>query len=123
MNKKHLLNDEWEFSLNKKCKPTVDNIKPGVWYKASVPGTVHTDLLNNKLIPDPFYSDNERKLQWIGEMEWDYRKTFDLPKSFDLTKPIYIKFDGVDTIANVFFNGEKIGSTQNMFCSYEFDVT
>ena len=24
------------------------------WYPASVPGEVHTDLLNNKLIPDPF---------------------------------------------------------------------
>jgi len=123
MNNKYLLHDEWEFSLNKKCKPVVDNIKPGVWYKASVPGTVHTDLLNNKLIPDPFYSDNERNLQWIGEMDWDYRKTFKLPKSFDLSKPVYIKFDGVDTIADLFLNGEKIGSTQNMFCSYEFEVS
>jgi len=123
MNKKYLLHDEWEFSLSKKNKPVADNLKPAVWYKASVPGTVHTDLINNKLIPDPFYSDNERNLQWIGDMEWEYRKIFDFPKSFDSTKPIYIKFDGVDTIADVFLNGEKIGSTQNMFCSYEFDVS
>ncbi len=123
MNNKYLLHDDWEFSLNKKNKPGVDNIKTGVWYKASVPGTVHTDLLNNNLIPDPFYADNERSLQWIGEMDWDYRKSFELPKSFDPSKPIYIKFDGLDTIADVFLNGVKVGSTQNMFCSYEFDIT
>ena len=35
------------------------------WNTATVPGEVHTDLLNNKLIPDPFYRDNEKKLQWI----------------------------------------------------------
>src|SRR5674476_710941 len=73
VNKLMLLNDNWEFSLNKKCRPPVSNLKPGTWYKASVPGTIHTDLINNKLIPDPFYSDNEKRLQWIGEMDWDYR--------------------------------------------------
>ncbi len=37
------------------------------WYRASVPGCVHTDLLNNKLVEDPFYRDNEKKLQWMIE--------------------------------------------------------
>ncbi|GAA6766539.1 hypothetical protein AAFH68_24810 [Flavobacterium sp. CGRL1] len=31
------------------------------WYSASVPGEIHTDLLNSKLIPDPFYRDSEKK--------------------------------------------------------------
>ena len=46
------------------------------WYSASVPGCVHTDLLNNKLIDDPFYRDNEKKLQWIGKTDWEYQTTF-----------------------------------------------
>ena len=37
------------------------------WYAAIVPGSVHTDLLNNKLIDDPFFRDNEQRLQWIGK--------------------------------------------------------
>src|SRR5207244_12280997 len=49
------------------------------WYPASVPGCVHTDLLNNKLIDDPFYRDNEKKLQWIGKTDWEYRTTFNVP--------------------------------------------
>ena len=45
-------------------------------YKATVPGCVHTDLLNNDLINDPFYRDNESTLQWIGEKDWVYSNTF-----------------------------------------------
>ena len=49
------------------------------WRKATVPGSVHTDLLANELIEDPFYRDNEPKLQWIGKADWEYRTTFDAP--------------------------------------------
>ena len=37
------------------------------WYEATVPGTVHTDLMNNKLIDDPFYRLNERGVQWVDK--------------------------------------------------------
>ena len=39
------------------------------WMNATVPGTVHTDLFQNGVIPDPFFSDNEKKLQWIDTCE------------------------------------------------------
>src|ERR1035437_10060059 len=123
VNKIILLHDNWEFSLNKKYSPPVNNIKPGNWYKAVVPGTIHTDLIYNKLIPDPFYSDNEKHLQWIGEMDWDYKTSFSLPKSIDLSRPVYIKFDGIDTIAEIFLSGKNIGAASNMFCSYEFEIS
>src|ERR1043165_9400724 len=48
------------------------------WYKATVPGCVHTDLLANKLIDDPFYRDNEKKQQWIDKKDWEYQTTFDV---------------------------------------------
>ena len=47
-------------------------------YKANVPGTVHTDLLKNNLIPDPFLEDNEAKLQWIENENWVYESSFSL---------------------------------------------
>ena len=47
-----------------------------IWYNAEVPGCVHTDLLENGLIEDPFYGRNEKSLQWIGEKDWEYRKIF-----------------------------------------------
>ena len=47
------------------------------WLPATVPGDVHLDLLANKKIPDPFYRDNEAKLQWIENESWEYRLKFD----------------------------------------------
>src|ERR1035438_6876183 len=47
------------------------------WLPATVPGDVHLDLLANKKIPDPFFRDNESKLQWIENESWEYRLNFD----------------------------------------------
>ncbi len=46
------------------------------WHKATVPGTVHTDLMDDGLIPDPFVGFNEDSLQWIENEDWIYRTTF-----------------------------------------------
>lgn len=47
-----------------------------IWYPATVPGSVHTDLYGNKLIPHPFVKDNELQLQWISETGWEYQTRF-----------------------------------------------
>ena len=46
---------------------------------ATVPGCVHTDLLDAGLIPDPYLDDNERALAWIGRTDWVYETTFVAP--------------------------------------------
>ena len=38
---------------------------------ATVPGTVHTDLLALKRIPDPYIDLNEKAVQWIEERNWE----------------------------------------------------
>src|SRR5258707_6400942 len=85
------------------------------WYPASVPGCVHTDLLSNKLIDDPFYRDNEKKLQWIGKTVWEYQTTFNVPPDILARDNIDLVFEGLDTYANVFLNDEPLISTDNMF--------
>ena len=46
------------------------------WLPASVPGGVHTDLLALDRIPDPFVGDNEKRVQWVAEADWEYRYQF-----------------------------------------------
>ena len=92
------------------------------WYPASVPGCVHTDLLNNKLIDDPFYRDNEKKLQWIGKTDWEYRTTFNITAEVLARKRVELVFEGLDTYANVFLNDEPLISTANMFRSWRVDA-
>ena len=51
------------------------------WFPANVPGTVHTDLLANHLIENPFYGTNEKDLQWIENENWNYKTSFTISKS------------------------------------------
>ena len=106
------LNSNWQFyhPIDKK------------WYKATVPGTIHTDLLYNKLIPDPYYRDNESKLQWIDKADWEYKTVFNIaPKTF-AKKIIELVFDGLDTYADVYLNGKLILQADNMFRGWTVDV-
>jgi beta-mannosidase len=92
------------------------------WYPASVPGCVHTDLLNNKLIDDPFYRDNEKKLQWIGKTDWEYQTTLNVTAEMLARKNLELVFEGLDTYANVFLNDEPLISTDNMFRTWRVDA-
>ncbi|PZF80804.1 glycoside hydrolase family 2 protein [Jiangella anatolica] len=88
---------------------------------ATVPGTVHTDLLAAGLIDDPYVDDNELRQAWIGGADWTYR-----------CRPVWrhdgsdrqeLAFDGLDTVAAVVLNGTTVGATRNMHRRYRFDVT
>ena len=89
---------------------------------AAVPGDITSDLLNAGLIPDPLYGEN---LKTLGSLfESDYTYECEISVSEDLLSYAYIALDfgGIDTISEVFLNGKKLGSTENMFLAYSFDV-
>lgn len=92
------------------------------WLGATVPGCVHTDLLANKKIEDPFYRDNEKNLQWIGKTDWEYQTTFNVSAETLKRQNIEIVFQGLDTYANVFLNDTVILSADNMFRTWRIDV-
>jgi beta-mannosidase len=94
----------------------------GEWRKASVPGSVQTDLLANKLIEDPFYRDDEPKLQWIGKTDWEYRTTFDVPASTLRQRHVELVFDGLDTYATVYLNERPVLEADNMFRTWRVDA-
>ena len=90
--------------------------------KATVPGCIHTDLLAAKLIPDPFYRDNEKQLMWIGEKDWIYTKEFTIPKRLLRYDAVILQCEGLDTLAQVRLNDTTVGRTDNMFRRWEFDI-
>ena len=71
---------------------------------ATVLGDVHLDLLANKKIPDPFYRDNESKLQWIQDESWEYRLSFDVAPAVMSRANVDLVFDGLDAVAQVYLN-------------------
>ncbi len=73
-----------------------------MWYEATVPGCVHTDLLNNSIIEDPYYRLNERDVQWVDKKDWEYSTTFKIDKNTLDKDVVELDFKGLDTYANVF---------------------
>ena len=92
------------------------------WYNATVPGCVHTDLLANKLIGDPFYRDNEKNQQWIGRKDWEYRTTFTVTPQTLAQENVELVFEGLDTYAEVFLNEQPVLKADNMFRTWRLDV-
>ncbi len=124
MKERFYLNGEWKLKLGDEYSTvTPKEIKKKKWIDAEVPGSVHTDLLNNKLIDEPFYSNNEIKLGWIAESDWIYKTFFDFPFEPHGFSPVKLVFEGLDTISKIFLNGTRIGESKNMFLKYEFDVS
>ena len=93
-----------------------------MWYDATVPGCVHTDLIANKLIPDPFYRENEKKLQWIDKCSWEYATEFIVEKPVLDNENIELNFKGLDTYADVYLNDKLILTADNMFIDWRVDV-
>ena len=94
-----------------------------VWTDAKVPGTVTNDLFVQNRIPDPFVGDNAIKMQWISETDWEYETTFAVTDSL-FNKPHHqLQFDGVDTYADVYLNGQLVLQTDNAFRRWNVDVS
>ncbi len=105
------LDTGWQFrAIGNVDKPSLTE-----WHPAQVPGVVHTDLLHERLIPDPFDRDNEFHLQWIGLTDWEYQTTFQVDSPALNHQHVDLVFDGLDTFADVYLNDQAILSTDNMF--------
>jgi beta-mannosidase len=111
------IEDGWEFHEHNPSKPELAQ-----WRGAKVPGLIHTDLLTHKLIPDPFYRDNEKKVQWISDSEWEYRRTISTDQDLLKHKHVDLVFEGLNTLADVSINGKPILHADNMFREWRVDI-
>ena len=106
------LNNGWEFSQASK----------GEWLPATVPGTVHQDLIDNNKLINPFFGMNEEKVQWVEKEDWQYKTTFVLTKEQLSRQAALLNFEGLDTYADIYLNGSLLERTDNMFVGYEIPV-
>jgi beta-mannosidase len=105
------LDHGWQF---RQISSTPQDAESG-WLPAAVPGDVHLDLLANKVIPDPFFRDNESKLQWIENASWEYRDTFEVPAALLARSNVDLVFEGLDAAAQVYVNGKQVLNADDSF--------
>ena len=109
---------------SKKCIPliknwTLSNSENSISLQIDSPTTVFEALIHHKIIPDPFYGQNEQTLQWVSEDEWTYKTTFDLTQEMLSYHNLVLIFHGLDTFAEVSLNGKIVLETENMHRRYE----
>lgn len=96
------LNDGWELE-----GPVEGNPLEGV----VLPAQVHDVLLANKIIVNPNIT-GHNKDRWIGEGVWVYRKSFWIEEG---ESEYNIRFEGIDTFADILLNGDKIGRNESAY--------
>lgn len=114
---RQFLNDNWHVSF---VHPIT---KQNYTIEATVPGNIELDLQRANLISNPIPQIAENAERWIDITDWTYEKEFDysgLPS--EMIKAI-LSFEGIDTAAEIYLNGDKIYECANMFIEHTIDVT
>ncbi|MBT3345575.1 MAG: glycoside hydrolase family 2 protein [Gemmatimonadetes bacterium] len=88
-----------------------------------IPGDVHSALLTAGEIDDPYWGTNELDLQHLHAEDFTLSRSVEVTQEFLSAPAVYIHFDSIDTVGEVFVNGTKVGSSDNMFARCRFDVT
>ena len=117
------LNGIWQFkAINRYRTLPTGKRHSTAWMNGTVPGTVHTDLMANNVIPDPFYRMNENAVQWVDSQQWLYKRAFTVPRSLLKEDSVQLVAGGLDTYASIRINGTKVAETSNMFIEHRFEV-
>ncbi|MGA3159822.1 MAG: sugar-binding domain-containing protein [Terracidiphilus sp.] len=102
-----------------------EGFNAGGWYKATVPGTVLTTLVNNHVYPEPLYGENNRPdiiPESLARTSYWYRSLIDIPKSYK-GQHIWLNFDGINYSAVIWVNGKQVGVLRGAFIRGVFDIS
>lgn len=106
------LNDNWKMHRSDQQE----------WMEATVPGSVYGDLLRGGKMEDPFWKDNEDVALKLMDYDYEYRTGFTCGEELLASDEVILRFEGLDTIADITLNGVKLGHVENMHRTWEYSV-
>src|SRR5580700_6986656 len=110
-------NPDWKFIKADPTNAQSPNFNDKKWTTVSTPHTYNdTDTFDNFALPGLRGETN----QWGGRT-W-YRKTFTAPKDW-IGKKIYIEFDAIRQVGEIYLNGHLLGTAKNGFIPFGLDLT
>lgn len=121
--------DNWRFSYAENRRVNAENISPKTSEEATaifdsfpavVPGNFELDLMREKLLPDLYYGTNALLAQKLENLHLYYYTKFSYARDIDTDD--FLVFGGIDTFADIYIDGNKIGFTENMLHSHEFSL-
>lgn len=108
------------YSLNGQWNMT--RVATGDEYIVNIPSDNYTQLLELGVIPDPYYKDNEKLVEWVGREDWSYEKAFILTENDLNNRKILLVCKALDTLCEIYINNRLIGKGENAQLKYEFDI-
>ena len=100
-----------------------DKVMTDDWYNATVPGTVLRTLVDQGVYPDPYYGLNNLSIpEDLCRKDWWYRCSFDLSEEMLAKESLELLFNGINYKADIWFNGQKLGSIAGAFIRGRFDI-
>lgn len=94
----------------------------GDWLDAVVPGSVYSNLLVKGLMPDPYYRENQYAVRDLSLDDYEFERDFDVPETLLASQRIFLRFDGIDTLAQITLNGTVLGRVDNMHRVWEYEA-
>ena len=107
------LNGEWRISRD----GVIDNLK------INIPDSLYGALMDAGKLADPHYRENQYETRELSDGEYLFERSFDSMPGLEICDKIYLRFHGIDTLADIELNGVSVGKAENMHRTYEFDVT
>ncbi|MDR2374703.1 MAG: hypothetical protein LBD77_11575 [Bifidobacteriaceae bacterium] len=101
--------------------PGPNNAHP--WLPAQVPGEVHADLIAAGIIGHPYQGCNEEAAAWVADQTWWYRASLPSSGEVDAAERIRLVFAGIDTVADIYLDGQLVAHHENMFRPCVVDLT
>ena len=96
---------------------------PEDYIDAEVPGSVYGTLLEKGMMPDPYYRDNELDALKLMENDFEYVTEVDVDGSLLEADGLLLRFEGLDTLADIYWNGEYLGHACNMYRTWEYELS
>ncbi|XP_045208111.2 beta-mannosidase-like isoform X1 [Mercenaria mercenaria] len=100
----------------------VSNSNKSITIPGVVPGSMYTALIANNTIGDPYYRKNDQLYRWIGQDDWTYTRTFTLTSDILQYRAVVLVCEGLDTVSTVIVNNKTVGTSDNMFVRYVYDI-
>jgi len=91
------------------------------WIDASVPGSIYRDLMNAGIIENIYFDVNSLNAEWVAGRWWTYRCSFSVTED-QLSKPLILRFGGIDYSAQIYVNGKKVGRHEGMYIPFEAKI-
>jgi len=91
-------------------------------HTARVPGDVHLDMIRAGVIKKPLFAENAKLCEWMEEKDWWYSTAFAVPEEF-IGHRVELRLGGLDTLSDIWLNGQRVGQSRNALVPYTADVT